>query len=238
MSLQRALGRSLGKADALRREALAMARQWTLLGHDLATVVPARSEDVVVLVHGFLATAGVLRPLRDALEAEADVTVASFTHAPGITITELAERVGELVRRVEAERIQLVGHSMGGLAARWFVDVLGGDQRVVQTLSIASPFWGTNRVRALPGAFARELAPGSAVLARIRDGIGRGVPHFAVSGSHDAVVGPAAPLGAAGELVADGCGHNAVLYDARVLRSVVERVRAGRRAESPGVRPL
>ena len=223
---------------AFTREALAMARQWTLLGHDLATVVPARGEDVVVLVHGFLATAGVLRPLRDALEADAGVTVASFTHAPGITVAGLAERVAKLVARVEAERIQLVGHSMGGLAARWFAQELGGDPRLVQTVSIASPFWGTKRARALPLALGRELEPGSAMLARIRDGIGRGVPHFAVSGSHDSVVGPPAPLGAARELVAEGCGHNAVLYDARVLGSVVERVRLGRRAESPGVRPL
>jgi hypothetical protein len=223
---------------AFTREALAMARQWTLLGHDLATVVPAGGEDVAVLVHGFLATAGVLRPLRDALEAEAGVTVASFTHAPGISVTALAERVAELVRRVDAERIQLVGHSIGGLAARWFTAELGGDARVVQTVSIASPFWGTKRARALPGALGRELAPGSVILERIREGIGRGVPHFAVSGSHDAVVGPPARLGAASELVAEGCGHNAVLYDARVLGSVVERVRAGRRAESPGVRPL
>ncbi|HTQ05364.1 MAG TPA: hypothetical protein VMI54_15985 [Polyangiaceae bacterium] len=223
---------------ALGREALAMARQWTLLGHDLATVVPPRAEDVVVLVHGFLATAGVLRPLREALEADAGVTVASFTHPPGLAVTALAERVAAVVRRVEAERIQLVGHSLGGLAARYFVDVLGGDPRVVQTVSIAAPFWGTNRARALPGAFARELVPESPLLARVREGLGRGVPHFAVSGSHDAVVGPAAPLGAAAELVADGCGHNAVLYDPRVLRSVVERVRLGRRAESPGVRPL
>ncbi len=233
-----AVGGAAARLGALRREALAMARQWTLLGHDLGTVVPARADDVVVLVHGFLATAGVLRPLREALEADAGVTVGSFTHAPGTAVTALAERVGELVRRIDAERIQLVGHSMGGLAARWFVGELGGDPRIVQTVSIASPFWGTRRARALPGALARELEPGSPVLARIRDGIGRGVPHFAVSGSHDAVVGRAAPLGAAGELVADGCGHNAVLYDARVLRSVVERVRAGRRAESPGVRPL
>jgi pimeloyl-ACP methyl ester carboxylesterase len=226
------------RLSALGREALAMARQWTLLRHDLATVVPARGQDVVVLVHGFLATAGVFRPLRDALEAEAGVTVASFTHAPGTTVAALAERVAELVGRVEAERIQLVGHSIGGLAVRWFTQELGGDARVVQTISIASPFWGTRRARALPGALGRELEPGSAVLARLREGVGRGVPHFAVSGSHDAVVGPPAALGAAGELVAEGCGHNAVLYDARVLGSVVERVRLGQRAESPGLRPL
>jgi pimeloyl-ACP methyl ester carboxylesterase len=222
------------RLDALRREALAMARQATLLRHDLDVVVPARGGDVAVLVHGFLATAGVLRPLGDALAQGAGVTLASFTHVPGIGVTALAERVGEHVRALDAERIYLVGHSIGGLALRWFTTELGGDRRVVQTVSLASPFWGVRRVRLLPGKLAREIQPGSAVLARLRAGLGSGVPHFAVSGSHDAVVGPPARLGAADELVAAGCGHNAGLYDAHVLRAVAERIRERRAGAAAG----
>jgi pimeloyl-ACP methyl ester carboxylesterase len=214
VSLRLALRGGTAGFEALGREALALARQWTLLRHDLAQIVPPRGTDVAVLVHGFLATAGVLRP--------------SFTHPPGVSVTGLAERVGEFVGRVEAERIHLVGHSIGGLAVRWFAQELGGDPRVVQTVSLASPFWGTRRARLLPGALGRELDPGSAVLARLRGGIGRGVPHFAVSGAHDPVVGPPAPLGAAGELLAAGCGHNAVLYDPVVLGAVAGRVRERR----------
>src|SRR6185503_4797219 len=124
---------------ALRREALALARQATLLHHDLDAVIPAGDTgDTVVLIHGFLATAGVFRPLADALEAEAGVSIASFTHPPGIGVIDLAERVRDVVRRVSSERVHLVGHSIGGLAARWFVQELGGDARVVQTLSLAS----------------------------------------------------------------------------------------------------
>jgi pimeloyl-ACP methyl ester carboxylesterase len=216
------------RLDALGREALALARQATLLRHDLSVVVPPRGGDVAVLVHGFLATAGVLRPLREALESDAGVTVASFTHAPGVGVTGLARRVSDLVRRLDAERIHLVGHSIGGLAARWFVEELGGDRRVVQTVSIASPFWGVRRARLLPGVLGRELAPESAVLTRLRASVRRGVPHFAVSGSHDAVVGPPAPLGSEDEIVAHGCGHNAVLYDPVVLRAVVGRLRSER----------
>ena len=219
------LQRSGHRLRALGRETLALARQATLLRRDLSAVVPTSSSEVVVLVHGFLATAGVLRPLREALETRASVGVATFTHPPGIGVTELAGRVGELVGRLGAERIHLVGHSIGGLAARWFVQELGGDPRVVQTLSLASPFWGVRRSWLLPGPLARELEPESALLATLRAGMGQGVPHYAVSGSHDVVVGPAGALGSAEESVADGCGHNAVLYDPAVLAGVVRRVR-------------
>jgi len=210
---------SADRVEALGREALALARQATLLHRDVGAVAPADDAELIVLVHGFLATAGVLRPLRERLEAEGHA-VASFTHAPGIGVAELAERVGEVVRSSRAERIQLVGHSIGGLAARWFVDALGGDPRVSQTVSIASPFWGARRARFLPGQLGRDLHPESPLLTRLRDSVTRGVPHFAVSGTHDSVVGPALPLGAARELLARGCGHNAVLYDSRVLDAV------------------
>src|SRR5580704_6058446 len=63
-------------------EAMATIREAVLLPYDLAPVVPdARAgEDVVVLLHGFMATAGVFRPLRARLEREKGVHVASFTH--------------------------------------------------------------------------------------------------------------------------------------------------------------
>jgi pimeloyl-ACP methyl ester carboxylesterase len=221
--------------NALGREALAFARQFTLLHRDVPSVVPTDARELVVLVHGFLATAGVLRPLREHLEAEGHA-VASFTHPPGIGVQELAARVGEFVAQARAERLQLVGHSIGGLAARWFVQELGGDPRVAQTVSMASPFWGARRARLVPGALARDLHPESDFLARLRAGIGQGVPHFAVSGSHDSVVGPALPLGSAAELVARGCGHNAVLYEPEVLAAVAARIRAcalGAQAERP-----
>jgi pimeloyl-ACP methyl ester carboxylesterase len=231
-----ALGRSLRGSgallDALAREARALARQATLLHRDVTTVLPARgASDVVVLVHGFLATAGVLRPLRERLEAEAGLGVASFTHPPGIGIREVAARVGELVARVSAERVHLIGHSIGGLAARWFVQELGGDPRVVQTISIATPYWGVRRAWLLPGELARELEPSSALLATLREGLGRGVPHVSLSGTHDVVVGRPEAL-AAEHALALGMGHNAILYDDSVLSDLVARVRRAR------IRPL
>jgi len=76
----------------------------------------------------------------------------------------------------------------------------------------------------LPGQLGRDLHPDSALLERLRESVTRGVPHFAVTGTHDAVVGAPLSLGSAGELVAEGCGHNAVLYDPRVMDAVVKRL--------------
>jgi triacylglycerol lipase len=213
---------------ALRREASALARQARLLRHDLFAVVPRQApDDVVVLVHGFLATAGVLRPLAERIEADTGAHAASFTHLPGEGIVRIAQRIDALVRRLQpgTRRIHLVGHSVGGLAARYYVDELGGDPRVVQTISLASPFAGVPRAGLLPGALARDLDPQNSLLARLRAGVDRGVPHFSIAGSHDTLV-PDGALPSAEKLEAPGCGHNALLYDPLVLEEVVSRVRA------------
>jgi pimeloyl-ACP methyl ester carboxylesterase len=215
---------------ALGREALALARQARLLRHDISTVVPAGTpRDVAVLVHGFLATAGVLRPLAEMLEREAGVAIASFTHTPGTPVTILADRLGELVRQLgHAERIHLIGHSIGGLAVRLFVQELGGDPRVVGTISIATPFGGARRARLLPGQLGRELEPGSALLKQLRDGATRqpSVPHFAIAGTHDRVIHAGAEASEWELLSVAGGAHNSVLYDPGVLRAITARVRA------------
>jgi triacylglycerol lipase len=217
--------------SALRREASALARQALLMRHGLLSVVPAYApDDVVVLVHGFLATAGVLRPLAERVERDTGARAATFTHLPGEGIERIARRVADLVARLPAptKRLHLVGHSIGGLAVRHYVEALGGDPRVVQSVSIASPFSGVPRaVLLLRGQLARDLDESSPLLARLRAGMARGVPHFSIAGTHDALVARGA-LPSAERLEVPGCGHNALLYDPAVLGEVVSRVRAAR----------
>src|SRR5271165_2344254 len=93
-------------------ERLAVLRQVALMPCDLASVVPdARpGDDVVVLVHGFFASAGVFRPLRARLEREAGARVATFTHAPCVGVRRIARQLADLVSRIPTEtQITVVG---------------------------------------------------------------------------------------------------------------------------------
>ncbi len=231
----------LGASRAFRtaaREALALARQATLLHRDVAPVVPAVARgDVVVFVHGFLATAGVLRPLRDAVEQGTRAVTASFTHAPGLGIASIAERLGELVRGLESPelRVHLVGHSIGGLAARWFMTELGGDARVAGTISIASPFEGAPRARFFPGVLARDIEPGSALLARLRDARST-VPHLSIAGGADRVVPGGALLPQGDTLLVESAGHNELLYHPSTVGAVVRRIAAMSSGRTAGPR--
>jgi pimeloyl-ACP methyl ester carboxylesterase len=193
--------------------------------------------DAVVFVHGFLATAGVFRPLRQAVERETGAVTASFTHPPGAGIGRIAERLAALVRSFASPelRIHLVGHSIGGLATRWYLTELGGDARIVGTVSIASPYAGAPRARLFPGMLAREIEPGSALLAKLRAGR-TAVPHLSVAGGHDRVVPEGALLDSGERLLVEGAGHNEVLYHSATVEAVVRSIRAVASSRSIGPR--
>jgi pimeloyl-ACP methyl ester carboxylesterase len=234
LGFRSAIGR--GVLSALGSEALALARQATLLRRDVGSIVPSVEHGhVVVFVHGFLATAGVLRPLRDAVERETGATTASFTHPPGLGIERIADRLAKLVQSFASEdlRLHLVGHSIGGLAVRWFTTELGGDRRLASTISIATPFFGAPRARLFPGTLAREIEPGSAFLERLR-AAPSAVPHLSIAGGADRTVPSGALLPVGDRLVVVGAGHNAVLYHPDTVQAVVSRIAGAVRGRSVG----
>jgi triacylglycerol lipase len=58
----------------------------------------------------------------------------------------------------------LVGFSMGGLTSRYYVQRLGGTDRVRRFVTLASPHRGTLMAKLWPGAGGRQMRPGSAFL--------------------------------------------------------------------------
>jgi triacylglycerol lipase len=217
-------------------ERLAFLREVTLMARNLAAVVPdARpGDDVVVLVHGFFASAGVFRPLRARLERGAGARVATFTHAPCVGVRRIARRLAELVDDIpRGARITIVGHSLGGIVARWYVQEMGGDARVAQTISLATPFHGVHVPQVFVGA---DLHAQSQLLARLRALAHLcTVPHTSIVAAADTVVVgiETACLGTGDVIVVPDRGHHALLFDDGVAGAVIDRVR---RASSPAPR--
>jgi alpha-beta hydrolase superfamily lysophospholipase len=218
-------------------ERVALLREVALVPRDLATVVPEprAGGDVVILVHGFFASAGVFRPLRARLERRG-VQVATFTHAPGARIARIARRLAAVVDRVAPDaRVTLVGHSIGGIVARYYVQEMGGRARVAQTVSLGAPFGGVDVPRLLVGA---DIHQESALLARLRSSAAAcGVPHTSIVGAEDTVAGvESAMLGFGDVVVVPRRGHNALLFCERVGSLVLERVERAAAPLPPGRR--
>jgi hypothetical protein len=196
---------------------------------DIAPIVPLvePGEDVVVLVHGLLASAGAFRPLRTRLERELGVKTASFTHVPFTSIRRIASELGRIVDSMpRGARVHVVGHSLGGIVARWYVQELGGHDRVLQTISLGSPFAGAPLAARLPILVGADLHPSSELLHRIRNSVhAHKVPHLSIAGTHDRT----APVSTAcafphGEVIEIEASHNALLFHETAMNVVLTRV--------------
>jgi pimeloyl-ACP methyl ester carboxylesterase len=212
-------------------ETLATIREVVLLPRDIPDVVPATlapCDDVVVMLHGFFASAGVFRPMKRMLVSRTGAKVASFTHAPGAGIERIAQSLARIVEQVPKQcRVHLVGHSLGGVVARWYVQELGGHKRVTQTISLGSPFGGTERVRRLRFLVGADLHRTSPVLARLRARAHEhDVPHTSIVADDDTMVVPAdSAVFPRGEVVVlRGRGHNSLLFDPESIGHVVTAV--------------
>ncbi|MGW2644782.1 esterase/lipase family protein [Streptomyces sp. NPDC001393] len=141
-----------------------------LPAQDGTTQLPLRSGPPVVLLHGFIDNRSVFVLLRRNLAQHGRQRVASLNYSPLTcdirTAAELLGRhVEELCERTGSDRVDIVGHSLGGLIARYYVQRLGGDLRVRTLVTLGTPHSGT---RAAPLANAhpivRQMRPGSGVI--------------------------------------------------------------------------
>lgn len=225
-------GTTLPSFKARVGETLATLREVVLMPLDLASRVPlevSHADDVVVVVHGFFASAGVFRPMSRSLVSEAGAKVASFTHAPGAGIDRIARSLKVLVDKIPSgARVHLVGHSLGGLVARWYVQEHGGHERVAQTISLGSPFGGTERAKRFRFLVGADLHRSSPLLARLRQRAhDHDVPHTSIVAEGDSMVVPAesAVFPRGDVLVLPGRGHNTLLFDPDSIAHVTGAVK-------------
>ena len=145
----------------------------------------------------------------------------------------LAHRVDEIRRLTGAARVHVVGHSMGGVLLRWYVQELGGDRFVDTAVTIASPHEGTVMALAAVGAGARDLRPGSRVMRRLASGARpSSVRWVAYYSNLDVLVQPAPsamlrrPELAATNILVKDHGHLSLMMAPIVRRSVVAQLEA------------
>ncbi|MFJ9902167.1 lipase family alpha/beta hydrolase [Streptomyces sp. NPDC101152] len=137
---------------------------------DGAAQLPTGTKPPVVLLHGFIDNRSVFVLLRRSLAQHGRQRVESLNYSPlTCDIRTAAELLGrhieEICERTGSRQVDIVGHSLGGLIARYYVQRLGGDLRVRTLVTLGTPHSGT-RVAPLANAhpIVRQMRPGSELL--------------------------------------------------------------------------
>ncbi|MFE0189048.1 esterase/lipase family protein [Streptomyces sp. NPDC058989] len=132
-----------------------------------------RARPPVLLLHGFIDNRSVFVLLRRSLRRHGWRHVEALNYSPlTCDLRRAAELLGrhveEVCVRTGHRRVDLVGHSLGGLIARYYVQRLGGDARVRMLVTLGTPHSGT-RVAPLMSAhpLVRQMRPDSEVIAEL-----------------------------------------------------------------------
>ncbi|MFI6646436.1 alpha/beta fold hydrolase [Streptomyces sp. NPDC050529] len=140
------------------------------------SVLPTAHPDrpPVVLLHGFIDNRSVFVLLRRSLARHGWHHLESLNYSPlTCDIRTAAELLGrhieEICARTGHREVDIVGHSLGGLIARYYVQRLGGDRRVRTLVTLGTPHGGTSAAP-LAGAhpIVRQMRSGSAPIEELR----------------------------------------------------------------------
>lgn len=208
------------------REAKAMLTQARYLSRDLKPRAHLGEGPTVILLHGLYASAGVFTPLRRRLEGELGASTFTISYPPGPGIVELAGRVRELFSQITSPApIHLVGHSLGGLVLR-HVARQKWDPRVVETISLAAPFRGSEKVWLVPGQAGRDLLPGGPLLLHLssRTPEDEGIAHLTLVAADDEMILPGAFPEYGRHQVVERTGHNGILFSEEAIDAVVRTI--------------
>jgi triacylglycerol lipase len=139
-----------------------MSRSWGSL-----TSGQAGSTRPVVLVHGIFDTSKIFTPMSSWLQSRGFQPLApDLTPSDGtMGLDELAAQLAAFAdQHLPAVPFDLVGFSMGGLITRYYVQRLGGMERVRRLVTISAPHRGSLAAYTLGNAGSRQMRPGSAFL--------------------------------------------------------------------------
>ncbi len=186
----------------------------------------------ILLVHGMVDNRSIFTLLRRGLRRRGFGRLIALNYSPlSNDVRELSLTLSELVEQVCAEtgyeRIHVVAHSMGGIVARYYVQRLGGDERVHTLVTLGSPHAGTFPARLFPHPLVRQLRPSSDLVAELREPAPECRTRFvAIWSDLDQLIVPKTsamidhPDLMARNVFIRGVGHMSLPVDGRVVREV------------------
>src|SRR5215207_6827662 len=160
------VGGSGDRADRLNLSGLTPAQRSLLVGDVRAAGTP------ILLAHGIVDNHTVFALMRRQLLRRGFTRIHTFSYSPlTLDVRSTAERMGAEIKAIceqsGSEQIHVIGHSLGGLIARYYIQRLGGDERVHTCVTLGTPHQGTFAAHLLPWPLVKQVRPDSGLMAEL-----------------------------------------------------------------------
>src|SRR5437764_13688782 len=200
----------------------------------------SRDAPPVLIIHGFLGTRGSMYMLERRLVQDGFVCV-SFNLGT-FNVRDIRRSAFLIHRKIErilaqtpSQKIDIIGHSMGGLIGLYYVKKLGGQARVRKLVMMGTPVRGTWSALAgvltlgLWSTSSWQLLPRSRFLDELAQGpIPPGVDVHTIAAARDWVVPLATTRISGANAMTVPLGHSSLVVSGEVYRRVVNTLRPPR----------
>jgi pimeloyl-ACP methyl ester carboxylesterase len=193
----------------------------------LSSVVPKRP---ILLIHGYFHNNSVFYILKRRLYREGWKHVYSInlkTYARGIeeSAHDISKKVADILKDTGAEKVDIIGHSLGGLCARYYVQALEGEEKIGNCITIGTPHQGSHLAFFGFGPANLDMQPGSDLLKQINDELSLPpqVQFTNIWSSFDYMVIPienAIMEGRVRNIQIDFVGHMGLLFSRKVFNEI------------------
>jgi hypothetical protein len=135
---------------------------------------PLAARIPVLLVHGLIDNRSVFTVMRRSLRRRGFTQICSWNYSPLLHdiargAADLGDQIERICEQTGHDRVHVVGHSLGGLIARYHVQRQGGHHRVESLVTLGTPHQGSLWAHVMPTPLVRQLRPGSPVLRELAE---------------------------------------------------------------------
>ncbi len=189
----------------------------------------------VLFIHGFLHNPSAFAWLKQKMVLQGwrhfrAANLATVQH----TIPRLSEQVLRTIHQMQkqygVEQVDVIAHSMGGILARYVLQVLEQDGVIRKLITLGTPHQGTELSRYTWLEQLKELSPGSKTLQMLAQAPPlRKTQAVAVRGTLDVLLWPQerAHWDGVRNIELAGVGHAGLLFSQRVLQIVLAHLSSG-----------
>lgn len=198
----------------------------------------------VLLLHGLFLNRSCWSVMKLRLRLQGITDVHTINMPPTRDIETLTEKVAlkiDTLRHTRnCDKVHLIGHSMGGIIARNYVQIRGGADKVDQCILLGSPHDGSKLAPFAVTKLSEAVMPACDFLTNLnKKALPKKVTVTNIYSKHDNLVIPfeSAILDKATNIELTGKGHNTLLYDNAVFNQVLTAIKAANIADDSDQQP-